>query len=1648
MSSGMTQRVISSVRGPLPLALAFVGLLSGCLEPAPTPEVPLEIVDFRASSRTVRPGEEVTLTWWVKGAVTVSVIAAPDRTLVSGSSELEGSVATGPLSQTTNFTLIARGPRGESLQRLTVAVEDRSDAVAITQLGLTPMTIEPGGRASLTYATVNARRVRIDAVDGPNLLDTTTQLNGIVSVTATVSTSYALTAEGPGGPITLTVSLLVAGTPQIQEFKAEPQSIEAGGEAVLTWQVNGASEVRLQDESGTILIASAPSTGSLPVRPAQSTRYILTARGMAGQEVTRTLMVTVERGPQIERFEVSPDAIDYGESAELRWRVARAPGGIELSAWGAVIATSTRSEGSLTVTATRTTEYTLTAKSPGGDSVATATLRVNPAAPRIARFAGPQRPVLIGERGALVWEVFAATSVRIEGDAGTVILEDAPPAGRLEVDLWVPVQTYTLVATNPNGVSRATAVVFGQYPPGVARFVATPDLFLGANGTAVLEWDAPDATVTSLELDGAPVTGFPGTPSGTFTPAVLTGTSVFTLTASNAVGLARATVAVVQVSSIPETGSEAVDAVTLTAEESGSLGTIGPGDVDFFSVTVPEAGSVRALTRSLTGGCGFDSVLTLYAPDGTTVLGVDQDDGPRGGCSAIEPGRDAFARDLPAGVYFLAVRAARPAQAGAYVLRVTIGGPGCGNSLTERRTGEECDDGNVRSGDGCGAACELELASTGQGPGGGPSTLTDVLGRSGDVRLHRIFMARPGFIRAETFIPVPGRCTSTAEFGDLRLRLFDDAFTELGQDDNGGIGACAAIEPRFRPWAQVPSGTYYVAVEEKDPSTRGGVYALVLETMDLGCANGIIEGPVETCDDGNLVDGDGCNAACQLEGAAAEVEPNDAAPNAIMAAPGGAITRVVAALSPVADVDLFSVQVPAGHHLSARVTVNGFDDCDDAASLVLELRDASGALLTQQVQGDYGPAGRGERCARVWPYTDPVTFGMTAGSYTLAVRADGDDSEVPLYFLQLRVLPPGCGNSVIEGAEQCDDGNGASGDGCSAACTFEPSAIVALGPSTAVTIAGQLRPSHARHVTRLDVAQPVYLRADSFSPAVALGCSDDLVLRLFDATGSTELGTSGDDRPGCGRIRRDAPFARLEPGQYLLVTESRGNVSVVAGFELAVRGAPVDRCGNGVRELVEFCDDGNVAGGDGCSNSCALEPLAVIAGPPAQPAPIPLSIATAGVEPLVRLDLAGPSVIIAETGAPIVGDCSGPGLLLELFEGPNAERLVAVSGAQGFGSCALLDGREDLAARVGPGTYHLRVREESGIALLPALQLRVDVRRGNECGNGALEVGERCDDGNRVAGDGCSAVCRLELAGSLAGPGPRQVVSDGIAVAGQRDWFALRVTRPAIARVEVGTPTLAGGCAPGAELLLWLFDDRLRARDLSTYAADICARLDGTAVAESRLPPGDYFLLVEENGADAPIPAYQLAVELTPQACGNGILEPLIAETCDDGGLVPQDGCSATCAREGADVRPEREPNDATSALRDLGTLAPGVVDVVGAADRFDDRDLFRFTLAAPASVLVATSEVPGASLSSCSFDTELWLYGGVPTNLDATDAASEPTLIEYDNDDGAGRCALMGGTDVAPLRRSLAAGTYLVQVRSFGGLSIIPAYQLRFDVQ
>lgn len=127
-------------------------------------------------------------------------------------------------------------------------------------------------------------------------------------------------------------------------------------------------------------------------------------------------------------------------------------------------------------------------------------------------------------------------------------------------------------------------------------------------------------------------------------------------------------------------------------------------DEDVFVVeTTAESSTIVANTFHLgDGACSYnlmDTHLAILGENGTDVLASD-DNGGDGLCAR------AVASALPPGTYFIRVSATAGANPATfpYLLDVELGE--CGNA--DQSAGEECDDGNVESGDGCSSDCEVE----------------------------------------------------------------------------------------------------------------------------------------------------------------------------------------------------------------------------------------------------------------------------------------------------------------------------------------------------------------------------------------------------------------------------------------------------------------------------------------------------------------------------------------------------------------------------------------------------------------------------------------------------------------------------------------------------------------------------------------------------------------------------------------------------------------------------------------------------------------------------------------------------------------------------------------------------------------------------
>ncbi|MFA5877960.1 MAG: VWA domain-containing protein [Candidatus Staskawiczbacteria bacterium] len=146
----------------------------------------------------------------------------------------------------------------------------------------------------------------------------------------------------------------------------------------------------------------------------------------------------------------------------------------------------------------------------------------------------------------------------------------------------------------------------------------------------------------------------------------------------------------------------------------------------------------------------------------------------------------------------------------------------------------------------------------------------------------------------------------------------------------------------------------------------------------------------EQCDDGNLVDGDGCSSTCQVESTP----------------------------SPTAD-------PPAGTYTSAQ-------------NVILTASGASSIYYTTD--------GTDPTCSTgtVYSGTIPVPESLTIK----AIACYGINYSAVATFPYVINTGGGgsvCGNSLVETGEQCDDGNTVDSDGCSSTCQIEPGSGILSG---------------------------------------------------------------------------------------------------------------------------------------------------------------------------------------------------------------------------------------------------------------------------------------------------------------------------------------------------------------------------------------------------------------------------------------------------------------------------------------------------------------------------------------------------------------------------------------------------------------------------
>ena len=184
----------------------------------------------------------------------------------------------------------------------------------VTSFTASPSSVTPGQQVTLSWTTQNATSVTITGVNG------TQPASGSTTVAPTQTTSYQLTATGPGGTAVATVGVTVSGQaqqmPVISSFTASPSTIPSGGSTTLTWVTQNATEVTISGVNGDLA-----ASGSTVVRPPATADYLLTAKNGDTLAVTATVHVTVNASVIIKNFSATPPSISPGASSTLSWDV-------------------------------------------------------------------------------------------------------------------------------------------------------------------------------------------------------------------------------------------------------------------------------------------------------------------------------------------------------------------------------------------------------------------------------------------------------------------------------------------------------------------------------------------------------------------------------------------------------------------------------------------------------------------------------------------------------------------------------------------------------------------------------------------------------------------------------------------------------------------------------------------------------------------------------------------------------------------------------------------------------------------------------------------------------------------------------------------------------------------------------------------------------------------------------------------------------------------------------------------------------------------------------------------------------------------------------------------------------------------------------
>jgi cysteine-rich repeat protein len=332
------------------------------------------------------------------------------------------------------------------------------------------------------------------------------------------------------------------------------------------------------------------------------------------------------------------------------------------------------------------------------------------------------------------------------------------------------------------------------------------------------------------------------------------------------------------------------------------------------------------------------------------------------------------------------------------------------------------------------------------------------------------------------------------------------------------------------------------------------------------------------------------------------------------------------------------------------------------------------------------------------------------------------------------------------------------------------------------------------------------------------------------------------------------------------------------------------------------------------------------------------------------------------------------------------------------------------------------------------------------CGDGVAGGTEQCDDGNATPGDGCSADCHVELGWGCTGEPAvcATVCGDGHLLgaeacddgnlSGGDGCSATCAVEPGWACAgspSVCTPSCGDGIVSGAE----------QCDDGNTQSGDGCSaacavevgwQCSGAGPGSCAAVCGDGLQVGAEQCDDGNTQSGDgCSATCTPEAgfvCGDGV--KVVGEECDDGNTVAGDCCSPTCQVEaGCEV----EVNDTLATANAFAAVAVAG-KVKGFIQPGTDKDVFSVVVPPGAKGnlhAVVLDGFLGKTCASNQLDSFLTIYD------------QNGATLGTDDDSGDGFCSQLSLNTLSP-------GTFYVEVRksNFGGPTVTFDYTLQIDLQ